>query len=166
MPPTMPAETLPAAFLFLPFALPVCAWVAWSDLTRMKIPNRAVAALVLVYLLTGPFVLPLDAYALRWLHLALVLGIGFGLTVAGLIGAGDAKFLAAMATFIDARDVTLALTLTAAALVLSVTAHRAARSSARVRAHVPHWESWERREFPMGVPLASALALYLVLLVS
>ena len=162
----MPVETLPTALLFLPFALPVCAWVAWSDLTRMKIPNRAVLALFLIFLLIGPLVLPLDAYALRWVHLALVLAIGFGLTVAGLIGAGDAKFLAAMAPFIDARDVTLALSLTAAALVFSVAAHRAARSSTRVRAHVPHWESWERREFPMGVPLASALALYLVLLAS
>ena len=162
----MPVETLPRALLFLPFALPVCAWVAWSDLTCMKIPNRAVACLVLVFLLIGPLVLPLEVYALRWLHLALVLAIGFGLTVGGLIGAGDAKFLAAMAPFIDVRDVTLMLTLTAATLMLSVAAHRAARSSARLRARVPHWESWERREFPMGVPLASALALYLVLLVS
>ena len=99
----------------------------------MKIPNRAVAALVVVFLLAGPFVLPWPEYAERWLHLAVVLLIGFALTMAGLIGAGDAKFLAAMAPFIDRNDGSQFLLLTAVVLLAAFGAHRSARACPAVR---------------------------------
>ena len=34
-----------AALAFLVFSLPIGIWVAWSDLSKMKIPNKAVMAL-------------------------------------------------------------------------------------------------------------------------
>jgi len=147
--------------LLLPAAFPVCAWVAWSDLARMRIPNRAVLALLVVFLLIGPVVLPWPEYASRWLHLAVVLAVGFALTLARLIGAGDAKFLAAMAPFVDRHDAAFFLLLTAAVLLVAFAAHRLARASPAVRRRVPHWESWSRREFPMGLALGLALPLYL-----
>jgi prepilin peptidase CpaA len=139
---------------------PICVWVAWSDLARMKIPNRAVGALVIVFLLAGPLVLPWPEYAARWLHLAAILLVGFGLTLAGLIGAGDAKFLAAMAPFVDRDDASLFLLLTAAVVLTAFALHRAARVSP-LRRLAPEWESWRCREFPMGLPLALALPVYL-----
>jgi prepilin peptidase CpaA len=160
-----PIPSSPETALLLIGALPICAWVAWSDLTRMKIPNRAVLALIAVFLIAGPFVLPWSDYAVRWAHLAVVLAVGIGLTAFRLIGAGDAKFLAAMSLFIEARHATLVLMLTAAVLVAAYVAHRAARRSP-LRARVPHWESWRREEFPMGIALGTALAVYLVLLSS
>lgn len=142
---------------------PICVWVAWSDLAQMKIPNRAVGALIVVFLFAGPLVLPWPEYTARWLHLGAVLLVGFGLTLAGLIGAGDAKFLAAMAPFIDRNDASWFLMLTAAFLLTVFALHRAARICPPVRRLVPEWESWRRREFPMGLPLALALIAYLAI---
>ena len=34
--------TVREALVFLPFVLPIALWVAWSDMARMKIPNKAV----------------------------------------------------------------------------------------------------------------------------
>ena len=34
-----------AALTFLPFAAAIGIWVAWSDMSSMKIPNKAVLAL-------------------------------------------------------------------------------------------------------------------------
>ena len=33
---------------FLPFVIPIAIWVAWSDMSSMKIPNKAVLALLAV----------------------------------------------------------------------------------------------------------------------
>lgn len=43
------AMTSWAAMLFLPFVVPIALWVVWSDLSRMKIPNKAVMALIIVF---------------------------------------------------------------------------------------------------------------------
>ena len=70
--------------LFLPFVLPVAFWVAWSDMARMKIPNKAVLALLGIYVVVGPFALPLESYLWHYLHFAVVLVAGFIITSAGL----------------------------------------------------------------------------------
>ena len=149
--------------VFLPLVCPICVWVAWSDLARMKIPNRAVAALVVVFLLLGPVILPWPEYAARWLHLLAVLLVGFLLSSAGLIGAGDAKFLAASALFVERGDASLFLWLTTAVLLVAFASHRAVRACPTIRHRLPHWESWGRREFPMGLALGLTLPVYLAI---
>ena len=70
-----------------------------------------------------PFLAPLfraATYA-RWLHLLAVLLVGFLLSSAGLIGAGDAKFLAASALFVERGDASLFLVLTTAVLGYALT---------------------------------------------
>lgn len=42
--------TATTALWFLPFALPIAVWVAWSDMKFMRIPNKAVLALTAVFL--------------------------------------------------------------------------------------------------------------------
>ncbi|SFC38096.1 hypothetical protein [Tropicimonas isoalkanivorans] len=153
-----------AATWFLPFAVPIGLWVAWNDMAFMKIPNKAVAALVAVYAVVGLFVLPLDVYAWRWLHLAVILVIGFLMNMAGLLGAGDAKFAAAMAPFIALGDFAIVCYLFAVLVIVAFACHRAARAMPAVRAAVPHWESWQRsKDFPMGLALGSLLIIYLSL---
>lgn len=152
-----------AAAAFLPFVLPVALWVAWSDMKAMRIPNRAVMLLAAIYAVVGLVVLPLDAWAWGWSHLAIVLGIGFVLNMGGLIGAGDAKFAAAMAPFVTAPDGRLMIVLFAAVLIAAYVTHRGARALGAVRAMVPEWESWTRRDFPMGLALGGALIFYLAL---
>lgn len=152
-----------AALWFLPFVLPIAVWVAWSDMKFMKIPNRAVLALVAVFSLVGLLVLPLDAWAWRWAHLGVVLAIGFVISTLGMVGAGDAKFAAAMAPFVALPETGQFFYLFAAVLLAAFLTHRLMRRVPAVRRRLADWESWERHDFPMGFALAGALVFYLAL---
>ena len=155
---------MPPALWFLPFATPVCLYVAWSDLARMKIPNVAVIALLAVFAVVGPLALPLGEYGLRWLHVAGVLLLGFTANALGVLGAGDAKFAAAMAPFVTRGDIAAFGMLFAIVLVAAFAVHRAARALPPVRRLAPGWESWERdTHFPLGLALGPTLVIYLAL---
>ena len=150
------------AFWFLPFVMPIAVWVAWSDMKFMRIPNKAVLALTAVFFCVGLAALPLEVWAWRWTHLIVVLAIGFIANLSGVIGAGDAKFAAAMAPFFPATDLRLVLALFAAAIVGAFISHRAARSIGPVRAMTADWASWTHKDFPMGLALSGALIFYLL----
>lgn len=152
-----------AAAWFLPVALPLGIWVAWSDLRDMRISNRAVLALVVLFLLIGPLVLPLPVYGWQLLHLVVVLLVGMVLNAAGLLGAGDAKFAAAAAPFIALGDIRFVIALFAANLLAAFATHRLAVRTP-LRRLAPDWQSWTRtKEFPMGLSLGPTLAIYLTL---
>lgn len=152
-----------SAMWFAPFVLPICAWAAWSDMATMRIPNKSVVALALVFLLLGFFLMPLPEYAWRLSHLVIVLVVGILMNAAGMIGAGDAKFAAAAAPFIASGDFRLVMPLFAATLLAGFVTHRLARRSP-LRQLAPEWESWHRKwDFPMGLALGGALAAYIVL---
>ncbi|WP_187429979.1 hypothetical protein ROLI_026080 [Roseobacter fucihabitans] len=158
------AITALSAWWFLPFVLPICAYAAYTDLARMKITNRAVLALAGVFIALGWAVLPsLDVYLWRLAQLAIMLGFGIVLNAAGTMGAGDAKFIAASASYIALGDLRLVIALLAAALLAAVLTHRIARHTP-LRKLAPHWQSWEQgKKFPMGFALGMTLALYLIL---
>ena len=152
------------ALWFLPFAAPICLYVAWSDLARMKIPNKAVLALLAVFALVGPLALPLGEYGLRWLHVAAVLLLGFVANALGVLGAGDAKFAAAMAPFIARPDLGGFAVVFAVTLLAALAVHRGARAVPRLRNLAPDWESWQRSDdFPLGLALGPSLVVHLVL---
>jgi len=149
------------AFWFLPFVLPVCLWVAWTDLKLMRIRNTAVITLAAIFVIVGPLALPLGDYGWRLAHLPVALVIGIALNAGGLVGAGDAKFVAAAAPFIAPGDVTLLALIMAANLLAAFAAHRIAKYSG-LRHLAPEWESWSRgKKFPMGLSLGGSLAIYL-----
>jgi prepilin peptidase CpaA len=152
-----------AAAWFLPFVLPIAIFVAFSDLKRMKIPNIANYALLAVFVVVGIFVLPLPTYAWAFSHLVVVLVFGILFNAAGVLGAGDAKFMAASAPFVALADLTIVMGLLAACLLGAFATHRAVKHSP-LRRMVPDWESWNAgRKFPMGFPLAATLVFYLML---
>jgi len=155
------AVTAASSLWFLPFVLPICIWVAWSDMKFMKIPNKAVMALVVVFLVVGLIALPLPEYSWRLLNLVVVLAAGFLLNMLGSIGAGDAKFAAAAAPFFAVGDLRTLLYLFAAVLLAAVATHRGFRRIGAVRALAPDWVSWSRNDFPMGLALGGTLAFYL-----
>ncbi|MCL4188233.1 MAG: prepilin peptidase [Rhodobacteraceae bacterium] len=152
-----------AALVLLPLVAPIAIWVAWSDMKFMRIPNKAVVALAAVYLLAGPLVLPFADWAWGWAGLGLVLALGFVLNLAGTIGAGDAKYAAAMAPFVAPGDLRLVLPLFAAVLLGAFAAHRGLGRVAAFRSATADWESWRRRDFPMGLALSGTLVFYLAL---
>lgn len=156
-----------AALWFLPFVLPISVWVAWSDMSRMKIPNKAVLALAGVFIVIGLLLVALgtwnfETWAWRWVHLLVVLAIGFLANMARTMGAGDAKFAAVMALFVSRGDALFFIYLLAAVVIIGFILHRLARASDWVRARTPDWESWTRKDFPMGLCLSSALVIYLL----
>lgn len=152
-----------SALWFLPFAAPICIWVAWSDLKSMKILNVAVAALIVVFLAVGVFALDLSEMPWRLLHFVVLLVIGFVLNALGMLGAGDAKFIAAAAPFVALPDAGFVMMLLAAMLVIAFILHRVLRASAGFRKLTPSWESWEHKDFPMGLALGPCLLTYLAL---
>lgn len=150
-----------AAAWLLPFALPICMYVAFTDLREMRITNQAVIVLALIFAVVGIFVFPLQTYLWALAHLAIVLVVGIVLNAGGVMGAGDAKFLAAAAPYIAVGDLNLILPLFAAVLLAAYGAHRLAKFTA-LRRLAPDWDSWEQgRKFPMGFALGPTLALYL-----
>ena len=152
-------------------ALPICTWAAYVDLARMKIPNRAVLALAAVFFVVGLALLPLDDWSLadwgwRWTHLVVVLLIGMALNAVYLIGAGDAKFAAAAASFIAVSDLGSLLWLYLLSLIGCWILHSIAKRSFGPRL-ASGWVSWTTgKRFPMGVALGVTLVAYLALAAS
>ncbi len=152
------------AVAFLPVAAAVGGWVMVSDLREMRIPNRAVLALLAAFIAIGVFLLPPETLAWRLGQGLAVLAIGFLFNMAGLLGAGDAKFAAAMAPFVAPADALLVLMVFAGLTAISLVLHRLALVVPGLKAQLAKWASWQRlREFPMGVPLALTLIVYLAL---
>jgi prepilin peptidase CpaA len=149
------------ALWFFPLALPICLYIAFTDMRAMRIPNGAVLTLIAIYAMVGPLVMPLDDYLWRYLHLIVALVIGIALNAGGAMGAGDAKFIAAAAPMIALGDLRLVFVLFAMALLAAVATHRLAKHS-RLRKLAPTWESWNAgAKFPMGLALGMTLAIYL-----
>lgn len=149
------------ALWFLPFVLPICIWVAWSDLSLMLIRNKAVVALAAIFVVIGLIALPFPEYPWRLLTMVIALVVGILMNAAGLMGAGDAKFIAAAAPFIDPGDVVIVTLIFSATLFGGYATHRIAKHSP-LRALAPNWVSWTReKKYPMGFSLGSALVIYL-----
>ena len=149
-----------AAWVFLAGAAPIAIWVAWSDMKFMRIPNKAVLTLAAVFLALGWIVLPLNAYLWGIGLGAIVLVITFLMSSMGLIGAGDAKYAAAMAPFFVGANPAGLFVIAAATILASFVAHRLLRATP-FRAMTPDWVSWEHKKFPFGLPMSGTLVFYL-----
>ena len=136
-----------SALALLPFAIIIGIWVSWSDMKFMKIPNKAVMAMAAVWLVVGVIAVPFPLWLWGWALGATVLVVGFVANAARMIGAGDAKFAAAMAPVFIQADL------------------RLARRVPAVRAATPDWASWTHKDFPMGLALSGSLIFYLLALV-
>ncbi|MBR9838440.1 prepilin peptidase [Salipiger thiooxidans] len=151
-----------AATWFAPFVLPICLYVSFTDMRELRITNQANLLLLLVFMVVGAFALPFDAYLWRYAHLAVALVAGIALNAGGIMGAGDAKFIAAAAPFVHLGDLRFLMALLAASILAAFLSHRIAKLSGLSRL-APEWKSWSSgNRFPMGMALGGTLALYLV----
>ncbi|HEY0214361.1 MAG TPA: prepilin peptidase [Paenirhodobacter sp.] len=153
------------ALIFLLFVTPICAWVIFTDLKYMKIRNHAVLALLILFLLLGPIILPIESWLWRWWNAAVVLIIGLILHFLAGFGAGDVKFAAAATLFVPGslEGLHLICLLLPVLTVAALLTHRTARALPPLRRCAPDWVSWNRAEFPFGIPLAGTLWLSLML---
>ena len=140
-------------------ALPFCAAAVWTDLTAMKIRNWTVIGLALCFLIVGAGAIPFAALGWQVVQAIVVLVVCFVLTVAGGMGAGDAKFLAATALYVPLPDASLYALILCACVLVGFALHRGARMIPALKGL--GWESWSRADFPMGLVLGSALAIFL-----
>ncbi len=154
---------------FLPFTFAIGVWVATTDMREMKIPNMAVYALVLVYLIIGPIALPFQLWLWGWLFGVIALLIGVFVNAAGLVGAGDAKFAAAMTPFFVNADLRFTYGLIAACILGAWATHRLLGIIPPLRAAMTDWQSWRQEgwplwsKFPMGLALVGMINFYLAL---
>ncbi len=158
------ALTQNAALWFLPLVLPMCLYAMYSDLRWMKIYNINVCLILAVFLFAGPFALGLETYLWRFVALAVAFAVLLALWAAGAMGAGDAKFIIAMAPMIDWHDYRIMVALYCAWTLAAVLTHRIAGKTA-LRSLAPDWESWsmQARKFPMAIALAPIFLSYLIL---
>lgn len=166
--PTLAPLTVGAAIAFLPFAVAIGGWVAWSDMKFMKIPNKTMIALLAVWLVVGLLAvwltgLPFMSWLWGWAFAAITLVIGFLANALRLVGGGDAKFATAMAPFFVGSDWRLVFVIAASCLIGAFIAHRIVRLIGPVRRATPDWVSWTSNDFPMGLALAGTLIFHLLL---
>lgn len=164
------ALTASQAWIFLPLALPIALWAIYTDLSELKIKNICVLALFAGFVVLGPFALPFEEYAWRYAHLVVVLAVGFVLSSVGVLGAGDAKFSAAMAPFIAVSDAAMVLLIVTTSAFAFMIVHQVARRIPGVVAATPNWASWDtgrkslrKQAFPYGVGISTGLIVYMVL---
>jgi prepilin peptidase CpaA len=150
----------PALVLFC-LTAPLLILMAWGDLRYMRIRNFAVLLLAGVFIVAGPFLFDLSEYGTRWLQMGGMLGITFFLTMAGVMGGGDAKMLAAMAPYVALPDSGFFLMILACAMISALLTHRMFRALPPATAAAPDWRSWTHAKVPMGLGLSGALLLYL-----
>lgn len=149
------------ALILFPLVLPVALWAAFWDMKYMKIPNLAVLAMFGIFLVGGFFLLPLNDYLWAMAYFAIVLVIGFVVSSLGLLGAGDAKFAAAITPYFVGSHLTTVALLIAACLLVTFALHRIVRKIGPIRRATPDWVSWTHRQFPMAIAMSAALLIYL-----
>lgn len=156
--------TTTQAIWFLLTAGPVAMFIAWSDLSSMRIPNKSVMVLLGVFVIVGFITLPFTDYLWRFAHFAAILAIGFVMNMLRLVGGGDAKYAAAMAPFMALGDVRSIVVLFAAMLLAAFATHRIFMRIPPVRRLTSGWKSWDAGgDFPMGLALSGALIGYFLM---
>lgn len=151
-----------AALALLPFSAAIAIWVSWSDMKFMKIPNKAGLAMLLVWLVVGLVMVPIKLWLWGWALAVVVLVAGFVLNAGGAVGAGDAKFAAAMAPVFVQGDLRFIFGLFAACLLGAFVAHRLVGLIPAFRTATTDWLSWTHKDFPMGLALSGTLIFYLL----
>ncbi len=156
-----------AASVFLAALLLPCLYAAWTDLSALRIPNAVVLVCVAIYVLLGPIVLPLDAYLGRFVPAAVMLVIGFLLSLTGQFGAGDAKYGAALTLFIAREDLATAMQIYAFMALAGVVVVRGLPRLAPPLATALGWRSFRvTRAFPLGLALSGTVLFYLALVIA
>ena len=150
-----------AALAFLIPNIPLALWTIFTDLRTMRISNMTILAMIAAFIVIGPFVLPLEPYLWRFAQFVVVLVIAIILNAIGGFGAGDGKYAAAAALFVDRADALFVLMLLGAAAVMTVVLIEVARRTPLHRL-APDWESWKsKRQYPMGLGLGVTMLIYL-----
>lgn len=167
--------TATAAYWFLPAVIPLALYISWNDMRSMKITNQSMMALLIVFVVLGPFAFGLPAYFWQFLHFPIVLVVGMALWSLRLVGGGDAKMIAVMAPYFVTEDLYFVAQLFVACALGALAVHSLFRYTP-LRNLAPDWKSWEAKgdhlrggilglnqAFPKGLVLSMTLLFYLLI---
>jgi prepilin peptidase CpaA len=150
------------AIVFLLLTFPFCIYATWTDLKFLKIPNIVPVSMLLVFLITGPLVLPLPEYGLSLLYAFIALCISLVVFAAGLVPGGDLKYTCAILPFVDTGELISFALFVSLCSILAVITHLL---FGWVGLAPKDWASWQKggwkRRFPVGFALSGGLLTYL-----
>ncbi|HUF55766.1 MAG TPA: prepilin peptidase [Thermohalobaculum sp.] len=154
-------ETTPLIIALIAMT-PLMAYVMWSDLKSLRIPNWVVLAVLGVYLVTGLWGLPLEVFLWRLAFAAGFLVVGFGIfaLAGGKVGAGDMKLIAVLIPFVSASDVLFVLFVYGVVTLVGLMLHRLIR--ARLKGRKTGWMALDQSiYYPVGLVLGITTLIYL-----
>ncbi len=150
------------ALVFLVITFPVCIYATWSDLKFLKIPNTVPLALLVLFIVVGPMVLPFDEFLRSLVYGFIALLAGIVIHALRLVPAGDLKYTAAIIPYIDTGELLSFAMFVALSSLMAVLTHVV---FGWLRLAPEGWESWKgrgwRRRFPFGFALTGGLVTYL-----
>lgn len=164
----------PALWVVIATMVPILLYTAWSDIKTLKIPNWIPLTILVIYLITGLWGLPLDVF-LWGLGAGVITLVVFILLYAlldsmgiGGIGAGDLKLLSAVIPFMFAADLLMILVfyfiaVMAVWIVFTIAWKRKQHESALASLN-QEGTRYGRRTPPMGVAIAGAMIAYLAVM--
>ncbi len=150
------------AIVFLVITFPFCIYATWTDLKFLKIPNIVPIGMVIMFILTGPIVLPLDEYGLRLFYGVIAFLISLVLFAIHVAPGGDLKFTTAIIPYVATTELLSFAMFVSLAALMAVFTHLV---FGWVGLAPKDWASWEkggwRRRFPVGYALSGGLLTYL-----
>lgn len=164
----------PALWVVIATMVPLLLYTAWSDIKTLKIPNWIPLAILVIYLITGLWGLPLDVFlwglgagVITLIVFIVLYGVLDSMGVGG-IGAGDLKLLAAVIPFMFASDLLMILifyfiAVMAVWIVFTIAWKRKKHESSLASLN-QEGTRYGRRTPPMGVAIAGAMIAYLVVM--
>lgn len=151
-----------ADYALLGLAAPFTLWAAWSDVRTMRIPNEISIYTGLAFILVMPFFLSYESYGFRIAVGGWVLVAGFVLNALGLLGGGDAKFATVMAPFVTPGQYIYLLMAYLASILVCFAMLKLLQLIAARQGILQDWKSFSSgRKFPMGLPIAVTMLVYL-----
>ncbi|MEM6676739.1 MAG: prepilin peptidase [Pseudomonadota bacterium] len=143
---------------------PLFVYIMWSDAKNMRIPNIACLMILVVFLATGSWGLPLETFLWRLGHTLIAFFIGWGIFTisSGKVGGGDLKMIIALVPFVPGIHVGFVLILWAIWTLVAVGLFWIARYF--LREYDTGFASLgQKKYFPAGVTIAASFLNYLLL---
>lgn len=133
---------------------PVLAALAWTDFSRMRIPNIFSLAGIAIFLLS-PLFLDMNDALLRLVAGSICFAICFALFAIGWLGGGDAKILPVVFLMIPPSVLSTYLFVLAAAMALGLVVMAIVRRT--LHQPLSGYDSVvQKREFPLGIAIGSS----------
>jgi len=156
------------ALLFLPPMTIISIWVIWQNSKFGRIPNKAIAALGIIFFSTAPFFMPFEILTLRVAQMAVLFAGGFILSTLGFLGGGAAKLISVIALYVLMSDIVAFSTIFFTVLILSYLILIILRQNRVVRGKLLGWSVWKTSQLSIPftiLPLCVAMYQWLNLIV-